>query len=106
MSTPIVVADHLYLGNSNGIVRCFGATSGEKVYERRLPKGAGIIASLVSDNKRIFCASEDGNVYVLDAGPEFNVVATNPMGDPILASPAISAGVLYVRTIKRLVAIK
>ncbi|MFT5301865.1 MAG: outer membrane protein assembly factor BamB [Mariniblastus sp.] len=106
MSTPVVYGDYLYLGNSNGVVRCFHAKTGQPMYEKRLDSGAGIIASLVAADNKIFCASENGQVYVLEPGPEFNVLATNSLGSPCLATPAISAGVLYIRTTDRLIAIQ
>ena len=106
MSTPVVYGDYIYLGNSNGVVRCFHALTGAKIYEKRLDRGAGIIASLIASDGKVFCASENGNVYVLQAGPEFKVLATNPMSEPCLASPAISSGVLFFRTTKRLIAIQ
>jgi outer membrane protein assembly factor BamB len=106
MSTPVVYRDYLYLGNSNGVVRCFNAKTGEKVYEQRLETGAGIISSLVAADGKIFCASENGTVYVLAAGPEFKVLARNKMGQPCFATPAISQGVLYFRTTESLIAVK
>lgn len=106
MSTPVVYRDHLYLGNSNGVVRCFNALTGQKVYEKRLASGAGILSSLVAAEGKIYCASENGTVYVLAAGPEFKVLARNKMGQPCFATPAISQGVLYFRTTERLVAIQ
>ncbi|MEM8670864.1 MAG: FG-GAP-like repeat-containing protein [Planctomycetota bacterium] len=106
MSTPVVYGDYLYLGNTNGIVRCFNARSGEKIYEKRLGSGASIIASLIASEGKIFCASENGVVYVVKAGPEFEILAENRMGEPCFASPAISKGTLYFRTTGRLVAIK
>jgi outer membrane protein assembly factor BamB len=106
MSTPVVSGDHLYLGNSNGVVRCFHAKTGEKVYEERLGKDAGIIASLVASDGKVICASENGTVYVLPTTSEFKILASNSMGEPCFATPAISEGVLYIRTTERLVAIK
>lgn len=106
MSTPVVYRDYLYLGNSNGVVRCYHAKTGEKVYEKRLGPAAGIISSLVAADGKVYCASENGTVYVLKAGPEYEVLARNQMGEPCLASPALSAGVLYLRTTKKLYAIK
>ena len=106
MSTPVVYQDYLYLGNSNGVVRCFNAKTGEPFYEQRLDTGAGIISSLVAADGKVFCASENGTVYVLAAGPEFKVLAHNPMGQPCFATPAISQGVLYFRTTESLIAIK
>ena len=106
MSTPVVYRDYLYLGNSNGVVRCFHAKTGELVYEQRLDSGAGIISSLVAADGKIFCASENGTVYVLAAGPEYKVLARNAMSQPCFATPAISQGVLFFRTTESLIAIK
>jgi outer membrane protein assembly factor BamB len=106
MSTPVVYGNYLYLGNSNGVVRCFHALTGEKVYEERLDSGAAIIASLVAAKGKIYCASEDGTVYVLAAGPDFQVLARNKMGQPCFATPAISQGVFYFRTTESLFAIE
>ncbi|MCM2374638.1 outer membrane protein assembly factor BamB family protein [Aporhodopirellula aestuarii] len=105
MSTPVVSGDYLYLGNSNGVVRCFHAKTGEKMFEKRLGKDAGIIASLVAVDGNVLCASENATVYVLATGPEYELVAENPVGEPCFATPAISDGVLYLRTTKRLIAI-
>ncbi|MCR9295090.1 MAG: FG-GAP-like repeat-containing protein [bacterium] len=106
MSTPVVVGDLLYLGNSNGILRCYNALTGEKLYENRLGNDAGIIASLVAGDDKIYCASENGTVYVVAAGPEFSLLAENPMQDPCFATPAISGGVIYIRTTREVVAIR
>ena len=106
MSTPVVYGDYLYLGNSNGVIRCFHAKTGEKVYEERLGTGASIIASLVAADGKIYCASENGTVYVVMAGPNFEILARNEMGQPCFATPAIAKGVLYIRTTQHLVAIE
>ncbi len=106
MSTPVVWDDYLYLGNTNGVLRCFLADTGEKIYEERLGSGASITASLVAADDKIYCPSEDGKMYVVQAGPEFKVLAKNEMGHPCFATPAISDGVLYVRTTETLVAIQ
>ncbi len=105
MSTPVVYRGYIYLGSS-GIVRCFDAVTGEQDYEERLGSGASIISSLVAGDGKIYLASENGTVYVLAAGPDFNLLSRNPMGEPSLASPAISQGVLYFRTTESLVAVK
>ena len=104
MSTPVVYRGHLYLGSSS-ILRCFDAATGEKIYTERLDAHASIIASLVAADGKIYCASEDGTVYVVAAGREFKVLAENPMGEPCFATPAISGDTLYLRTTKSLVAL-
>ena len=106
MTTNNIELTTLVPGNTNGVVRCFQATTGEKIYERRLDDGAAIIASLVAADGKIFCASENGSVYVLKSGPEFEVLARNGMGEPCYATPAISAGVLFIRTTRHLFAIQ
>ena len=98
MSTPVVYGEYLYLGSSSGILRCFNAKTGEKVYEKRLGSGASLIASLVAGDGKIYCAAENGNVYVVPAGPDFEIQSRNAMGQPCFASPAISEGVIYLRT--------
>ncbi|QEG25171.1 sulfatase-like hydrolase/transferase [Mariniblastus fucicola] len=105
MSTPVVVGEHMYLGNTNGVLRCFNVKSGEKVYEKRIASGAYIVSSLVAANDKIYCTAEDGTVYVIKAGPEYEVLARNRLGAPCLATPAISAGVLFFRTAYSLIAI-
>ena len=105
MPTPIVVDDQAYVADSRGVVRCFEAKTGEKVYEKRLPGGAYLVASLVAADNKIYCAAEDGTVFVIETGPEFNVLSKNRLGEPCLATPAISAGVLYFRTAHSLIAI-
>ncbi len=76
------------------------------MYEQRLGSDAGIIASLVAADGKIYCPSENGTVYVIRAGPEFKLLAENRMGQPCFASPALSAGVLFIRTTDELLAIE
>ncbi len=106
MSTPVIHSGYLYLGNTNGVIRCFDAKTGEKIYEKRLGTGASIYASLVSVDGKIYCASENGKVYVLQAGSEFKILAENQMSDPCFATPACMDGILYFRTTKQLIAIE
>lgn len=106
MSTPVVYRGNLYLGNSNGVIRCFNAENGELQFEQRLASNAGIIASLVAGDGKIYCASESGYVYVLAAGDEFKLISRNPMGNPLFATPAISNKMIYFRSTSELVAIE
>jgi len=105
MSTPVVVDDRLYLGNTNGVVRCFDATTGDKVFEERLGSRASVFASLVAAGDKIYCPSENGTIYVLRPGDKLDVIAENAMGEPCFATPAISDDTLLVRTIGSLFAI-
>jgi outer membrane protein assembly factor BamB len=104
IATPVVYGDYIYFGNPNGVVRCFASKTGKKIYEERLSPDASVYASLVAADGKIFCASEDGDVYVLKAGPEFQIISRNRLGGPCYATPAISEGVLYFRTTDSLIA--
>ncbi len=106
LSTPVVWKGYLYLAGPGGIIRCFESLTGNKVYEQRLTSRASVTASLVASDDKIYIPSEEGAIYVVQAGPEFEVLAANPMGQPCFATPAISDGVLFVRTTKQLFAIR
>lgn len=105
MSTPVVYGDYIYFGNTNGVVRCFEARTGRPVFEERLGPGAAVYASLVAADGKVYCPSEDGTVYVLEAGPSFEVIARNDMTEPCFGTPAISNGALYFRTTRSLISI-
>jgi len=75
------------------------------MYEERLGPDAVCTASLVAADGKIYCPTEDGVVTVVKAGPKLEVLAKNELGEPCLATPAISQGVLYFRTSGSLLAI-
>ncbi len=106
MQTPIVVGTNLWGCLDNGVLTCFDAATGKIRYGERLVNGGqGFTASPVSDGRHLYCTSENGDVYVVDAKPEFKVVATNRLGESCLASPAIAGGRLLFRTRGHLVAV-
>lgn len=106
LSTPVVYNGYIYLANHNGVLRCFDFKTGTKMYEERLGADSACSASLVAADGKIYCPTEQGIVNVIKAGPKFEVLAKNDMGEPCLATPAISQGVLYFRTSASLLAIK
>jgi outer membrane protein assembly factor BamB len=98
MPTPIVYDGLLYVLKNQGILTCYDLASGELRYEQRLPDVAsGFSGSPVAADGKIYMPSEDGDVLVIRAGPSFALVARNAMGQPLMASPAISDGMLLVR---------
>lgn len=106
LPTPIVSGDHLYIIQINGVLAVYNATSGERLYQRRLgDKPGAYSASPVAADGKIYFASEDGELLVLKAGAKYELLSTNPMGEVLMATPAISEGVLYVRGLKHLFAI-
>jgi outer membrane protein assembly factor BamB len=106
MITPLFYRGLLYVTKNNGVISTFDAATGERLYQARLGTGTtGFTASTVAAEGKVYFTSEDGDVYVVRAGREFEVLATNPLGDIGMATPAISEGVLYFRTGGKLVAI-
>ena len=84
----------------------FDAKTGERLYQQRLGTGLiGFTASIVAADGKVYFTDEEGDVYVVKAGREYELLATNPLGDIAMATPAISEGVLYFRTGKYLMAI-
>ena len=99
MQTPIVYGDYLYACGDNGLVSCYEARTGKLVYRERLGNGStGFTASAVAGDGKIYFTSEDGHIYVVKAGPTFELLATNAMNEVCMATPAISDGRLIVRT--------
>jgi outer membrane protein assembly factor BamB len=106
MCTPLVYRGLVYIVRYNGVLNVFDAKTGEKKYEARLAGAtSAFTASPVANDGKVYIASEDGQVFVLAAGPTYQVVALNEMSMPILATPAISEGRLLLRTQGELMAI-
>jgi outer membrane protein assembly factor BamB len=106
LQTPIVYRDHLYLCRGSGVLACYEAASGKEVYEKRLGPGrTGFTSSPVAADGRIYFASEDGDVYVVRAGAEFELLATNPLAEVCMATPAVTRGILIFRTRGHVVAV-
>lgn len=106
MQTPLVYGDYLYVCRDNGVLTCFEARTGDRVYQERLGTGrTGFTASGVATDGKLYYASEEGEVHVLRAGPKFEVLAVNPLGEVCMATPAISEGVLVFRTQGHVVAV-
>src|SRR5687768_8142388 len=106
MQTPIVYGDILYVCRDNGVLNAFDAKTGTKLYQARLGDGkTGFSASAVAANGRLYFTSEDGDVYVVKAGPTYELLGTNPLGEVAMATPAISEGTLLFRTRNHLVAV-
>lgn len=96
--TPIVYGDYLYSCTDQGVLTCFNAKTGEQIYQQRInEQSIGFSASPVAGNEKIYFASEDGDVYVIKAGPQYELVAINPMNEAMMATPAISDNMLIVR---------
>jgi outer membrane protein assembly factor BamB len=98
MPTPIVYGDYLYTLANNGVLACFNATTGEEIYRQRVAGGGvGYSGSPVAADGHLYLPTEDGDIHVVKAGPEYALVGTNTVGEVIMTTPAIVPGTFLVR---------
>ena len=107
MPTPLIYNGILYVLSNNGTFDAYKLKTGEEIYRERVPVvgGSGFSASPVAADGKIYLSNEDGEIVVVTAGEKFAHVATNSMGELLMATPAISEGVMYVRSNASLFAI-
>ena len=98
MPTPVIYGDLLYIVSNQGVLTTYNAKTGERIYQERLGgKGGAFTSSPVAGDGKIYLSSEDGEVFVVKAGPKYELLATNPVGEVMMATPAISDGLVIVR---------
>lgn len=101
--SPILYGDYLYLTTDRGILTCLDARTGEVKYEGgRVPIPATFTASPVAFDGKILLTSEDGDTFIVKAGPKHEILGTNSLGEPVYASPAIADKKIFVRGEKNL----
>jgi outer membrane protein assembly factor BamB len=106
MPTPLVYRGQVYILANNGVFDAYNLRTGEEIYRERLSGvGNGFSASPVAADGKIYLSNEDGEITVVSAGPAFTQIATNAMGELLMATPALSGGVMYVRTARSVFAI-
>lgn len=106
MPTPLIYNGILYVLGNSGLFDAYNLKTGEEVYRQRLPTiGSGYSASPVAADGKIYLSNEDGEILVIGAGDKFTHIATNSMGELLMATPALSDGVMYVRSANSLFAI-
>ncbi|HEX8474637.1 MAG TPA: PQQ-binding-like beta-propeller repeat protein [Pyrinomonadaceae bacterium] len=106
MPTPLIYEGILYVLANNGTLDAYDLRTGEEIYRQRLPLiGSGYSASPVAADGKIYISNEDGEILVIGAGRTFKHIATNSMREMLMATPALSDGVMYVRSSKSLSAI-
>jgi outer membrane protein assembly factor BamB len=104
--SPLLLGRYLYLMTERGQTTCLDALTGELLYEGRPPVPATFMASMVGFGERILQVSEDGDTFVLKAGPDHEILRTNSLDEPIFASPALANGTIYLRGEQHLYAIR
>jgi outer membrane protein assembly factor BamB len=99
VSSPLLYRDQVYIIKDGGMISCFNAKSGEPVYEQeRVGAQGNYYSSPVAADGRIYVASVNGVVSVLDAGSKPEVLGRTDLKERLVATPAIVDNNLYVRT--------
>lgn len=103
VTSPIAVDDYLYVPLDKGFLTCYEARTGKTVYEKqKLGARNTITASPIAGDGKIYVQTEGGECYVVKPGPEFEILAVNKLDEVFCASPAVSAGKIFLRGRKHL----
>jgi outer membrane protein assembly factor BamB len=106
MQTPLLSGGLGYFCFDNGVLSVYQLATGERLYQERLGGGtSGFTSSPVAASDRLYITNEDGHTFVLAMGGQYKLLAQNDLGETVMATPAISDDVIYMRGRKHLFAI-
>ena len=95
--SPIAYREYLYLVTDAGALTCLEAATGKVVYQTRMPVATKFTASPVAFDGKIMIVSEDGDGFIVKAGPVPEILHANGLGEAVYASPAIAQGKILIR---------
>jgi len=105
--SPILYGDYLYIMTGAGLLTCLDAVTGEPKYDgKRFPQPGQFTGAPVAFDGKLLITSNDGDTYVVKAGPEFEVLATNSLGEPVYASLALAGDSVFIRSASSLFRIR
>jgi outer membrane protein assembly factor BamB len=106
IASPALCQDYLFaLEHGGGVIRCFDARTGTEQFRKRLPNAAGITSSPIVVGDKVYCTDQNCTTFVIQAGKELQVLATNDLGEFCWSSPAVAGDTLLIRTVDHLFAI-
>jgi outer membrane protein assembly factor BamB len=99
-TSALVYGDYYYTLLDRGFLLCHDARTGRQLYGRQRisPEASGFTASPWAYNGKVFVLSEDGDTFVIQAGPEYKLLGKNTLNEMALATPAVARGSLFLRT--------
>jgi outer membrane protein assembly factor BamB len=106
MGTMLVYGDYLYNAAWNGKLTCYNARTGEEMYSEKVGSGNSYTASPVAADGIIYIGDNNGDIYSVKAGPEYELLETNQLGETLMSTPAIAEDYLFFKTVGHLVAVK
>jgi outer membrane protein assembly factor BamB len=101
--TPVAHENRLFLWGDSGVVSCIDTRTGNRIWRERV--GGNFFSSPVRTGNRIFCVSREGEVVILAARQEFQLLGRVDLGEPSHSTPAVADGVIFFRTFSHLMAI-
>jgi outer membrane protein assembly factor BamB len=106
-ASPLVYRGHLYVpADQGGLVTCYDAKTGREQYKERVAGAKNFTSSPWAAGGKVFLLDDAGTTHVLQAGPEFNVLGANRLGELSWSSPAIADGAVFLRTVDHLYCIR
>jgi outer membrane protein assembly factor BamB len=106
-ASPLLYDGHLYiLEERGGLLNCLDAKTGKEIYRERLTGARGFTSSPWAGDGKVYCLSEDGDTYVVQAGAEFKLLGKNKFDEMCYATPAVAGSALYLRTVDHLYCVK
>lgn len=105
MHTMLLYRDRLYNVNWNGVINCLDPLTGKEIYNAKLGKSDSFIGSPVAADGKIYIPGEEGTLYIIKDGDTFSLEAEIPLNDICMTSPAISEGMMFIRTQNYLIAV-
>jgi outer membrane protein assembly factor BamB len=100
IGSGIIHGGRLYISNATGILDCLVARTGERVWRKRL--GGNLWGSILLADGKLYVSNLEGDTFVVRAGPKFQLIAKNSIGEPTYAALAVSQGELFLRTYQHL----
>jgi outer membrane protein assembly factor BamB len=101
--TPLVYKDWMFLWSDTGIATCVERASGKVVWQKRI--GGNFYSSPICIDGKLYCVDLDGEIVVIAASDNYELLSRNTLGQPSRATPAVSNGALIIRTESHVISI-
>ena len=105
MQTLLIYEGLLYNLGWNGALTCYDALTGQTIYNEKLGRAESFTASPVASDGKIYIVNDEGKVYVVQSGQNFNVLDVNELHDTCMVTPALTDNIIFFRTQKYLIAV-
>jgi outer membrane protein assembly factor BamB len=105
LPSPLVYGDHLYTVGNNGVLTAYDAKTGARIYQQRVGSGGSFTAAPIAAAGRIYISTEDGDVYAIKAGAQYEQLGKSSIGEKLLTTPALSGNLIVIRGDQHLFAV-